>query len=94
MCKVVPQRPIPNTVAHRRQKLSRLTGLQLPMMQITPLTGTIGAELSGIDLKQPISTDLAQGNTAIGKGVYTHFLDQPFSTAARCAENASVAINI
>ena len=30
------------------------------MMQITPLTGTIGAELSGIDLKQPISTDLAQ----------------------------------
>ena len=29
-------------------------------MQITPLTGTIGAELSGIDLKQPISTDLAQ----------------------------------
>jgi len=27
-------------------------------MQITPLTGTIGAELSGIDLKQPISTDL------------------------------------
>ncbi|MBT3429505.1 MAG: TauD/TfdA family dioxygenase, partial [Proteobacteria bacterium] len=29
-------------------------------MQITPITGTIGAELSGLDLKQPISTDLGQ----------------------------------
>ena len=29
-------------------------------MRITPITGTIGAELSGLDLKQPISEDLEQ----------------------------------
>ena len=30
------------------------------LMRITPITGTIGAELSGLDLKQPISEDLEQ----------------------------------
>jgi taurine dioxygenase len=29
-------------------------------MQITPITGAVGAELSGLDLKRPISADLAQ----------------------------------
>ena len=40
-------------------------------MRITPITGTIGAELSGLDLKQPISEDLEQ---ALRAALDTHLV--------------------
>ena len=41
------------------------------LMRITPITGTIGAELSGIDLKQPISEGLGQ---ALRAALDTHLV--------------------
>ena len=40
-------------------------------MQLHPITGTIGAEITGIDLKQPISADLAE---ALRQALDTHLL--------------------
>ena len=41
------------------------------LMRITPITGTVGAELSGLDLKQPISEDLEQ---ALRAALDTHLV--------------------
>jgi len=53
-------------------------------MQEDPITGTIGAEISGIDLKAPISTDLGEAlRDALSRRLVLVFRDQHLDIAAQ-----------